>query len=399
MTGKIYRGILISTVITMLACLIFTVGVQYQIYDEKSYKELRSKAEIISVAAEQNSLSEYSGISDRITLINPSGKVLYDNKSNPDAMENHSSRREVKEAETDGEGYDTRRSETLGQKTCYYAKKLKNGNILRVAGASLTVWAVVLELLPPICAIAIMVFVLANILASVIAKKIVKPINEIDLDRPVTDSAYSELSPLISKINAQNRKIDRQIAKLMRSRREFEAIAENMSEGLVLTDINGNILTHNKGTEKFFGTQGDINGSNILTLNRSEVFRKIFDDIKERRSGDDVLPLDGKYFNITANPVYDENGEPCGAVILLVDITEKEKREKLRREFTANVSHELKTPLTSICGISDMLMNGIVKPEDVKGFGGDINREAARLLALVNDIIRLSELDEGAEDT
>ena len=172
-----------------------------------------------------------------------------------------------------------------------------------------------------------------------------------------------------------------------------------MSEGLVLTDINGNILTHNKGTERFFGTQDDINGSNILTLNRSEVFRKIFDDIKEKRSGDDVLPLDGKYFNITANPVYDENGEPCGAVILLVDITEKEKREKLRREFTANVSHELKTPLTSICGISDMLMNGIVKPEDVKGFGGDINREAARLLALVNDIIRLSELDEGAEDT
>ena len=270
---------------------------------------------------------------------------------------------------------------------------------MRIADASLTVWAVVLELLPPICAIAIMVFVLANILASVIAKKIVKPINEINLDRPVTDSAYSELSPLISKINAQNRKIDRQIAKLTRSRREFEAIAENMSEGLVLTDISGNILTHNKGTERFFGTQGDINGSNILTLNRSEVFRKIFDDIKEKRSGDDILPLDGKYFNITANPVYDENGEPCGAVILLVDITEKEKREKLRREFTANVSHELKTPLTSICGISDMLMNGIVKPEDIKGFGGDINREAARLLALVNDIIRLSELDEGAEDT
>ena len=131
MTGKIYRGILISTVITMLACLIFTVGVQYQIYDEKSYKELRSKAEIISVAAEENSLSEYSDISDRITLIDPSGKVLYDNKSNPDAMENHSSRREVKEAEADGEGYDTRRSETLGQKTCYYAKKLKNGSILR----------------------------------------------------------------------------------------------------------------------------------------------------------------------------------------------------------------------------------------------------------------------------
>ena len=167
----------------------------------------------------------------------------------------------------------------------------------------------------------------------------------------------------------------------------------------MLTDIKGNILTHNKGIEKFFGVGEDINGKNILTLNRSEVFREIFSDITEKRRGEDILSLNGRYYDMTANPVYDEDGTPCGAVILAVDITEKEKREKLRREFTANVSHELKTPLTSISGISDMLMNGIVAPEDIKGFAGDINKESARLITLVNDIIKLSELDEGAYST
>lgn len=244
-----------------------------------------------------------------------------------------------------------------------------------------------------------MTLVLSSVLAAVISKKILKPLNSIDLENPDAQNVYDELIPFINKINMQNRKIDRQIARLTRSRREFDIITENMSEGLVLTDIKGNILTHNKGIEKFFGVEEDINGKNILTLNRSEVFREIFSDITEKRRGEDILSLNGRYYDMTANPVYDEDGTPCGAVILAVDITEKEKREKLRREFTANVSHELKTPLTSISGISDMLMNGIVAPEDIKGFAGDINKESARLITLVNDIIKLSELDEGAYST
>lgn len=399
MTKRIYRGILLSSVITMLACLIFTIGIQYQMYDESTKDSLKDKAYIISLNSESGDLSEYADAKERITLITSSGKVLFDNKAIADKMENHLSRKEVKEALDSGEGYAVRRSETLGSKSCYYALKLKNGNILRISDDSLTVWTVLINLLPAICAIAIMTLVLSSVLAAVISKKILKPLNSIDLENPVAQNVYDELIPFINKINMQNRKIDRQIARLTRSRREFDIITENMSEGLVLTDIKGNILTHNKGIEKFFGVGEDINGKNILTLNRSEVFREIFSDITEKRRGEDILSLNGRYYDMTANPVYDEDGTPCGAVILAVDITEKEKREKLRREFTANVSHELKTPLTSISGISDMLMNGIVAPEDIKGFAGDINKESARLITLVNDIIKLSELDEGAYST
>lgn len=399
MTKRIYRGILLSSVITMLACLIFTIGIQYQMYDESTKDSLKDKAYIISLNSESGDLSKYADAKERITLITSSGKVLFDNKAIADKMENHLSRKEVKEALDSGEGYAVRRSETLGSKSCYYALKLKNGNILRISDDSLTVWTVLINLLPAICAIAIMTLVLSSVLAAVISKKILKPLNSIDLENPDAQNVYDELIPFINKINMQNRKIDRQIARLTRSRREFDIITENMSEGLVLTDIKGNILTHNKGIEKFFGVEEDINGKNILTLNRSEVFREIFSDITEKRRGEDILSLNGRYYDMTANPVYDEDGTPCGAVILAVDITEKEKREKLRREFTANVSHELKTPLTSISGISDMLMNGIVAPEDIKGFAGDINKESARLITLVNDIIKLSELDEGAYST
>lgn len=399
MTKRIYRGILLSSVITMLACLIFTIGIQYQMYDESTKDSLKDKAYIISLNSESGDLSEYADAKERITLITSSGKVLFDNKAIADKMENHLSRKEVKEALDSGEGYAVRRSETLGSKSCYYALKLKNGNILRISDDSLTVWTVLINLLPAICAIAIMTLVLSSVLAAVISKKILKPLNSIDLENPDAQNVYDELIPFINKINMQNRKIDRQIARLTRSRREFDIITENMSEGLVLTDIKGNILTHNKGIEKFFGVGEDINGKNILTLNRSEVFREIFSDITEKRRGEDILSLNGRYYDMTANPVYDEDGTPCGAVILAVDITEKEKREKLRREFTANVSHELKTPLTSISGISDMLMNGIVAPEDIKGFACDINKESARLIMLVNDIIKLSELDEGAYST
>lgn len=399
MTKRIYRGILLSSVITMLACLIFTIGIQYQMYDESTKDSLKDKAYIISLNSESGDLSEYADAKERITLITSSGKVLFDNKAIADKMENHLSRKEVKEALDSGEGYAVRRSETLGSKSCYYALKLKNGNILRISDDSLTVWTVLINLLPAICAIAIMTLVLSSVLAAVISKKILKPLNSIDLENPEAQNVYDELIPFINKINMQNRKIDRQIARLTRSRREFDIITENMSEGLVLTDIKGNILTHNKGIEKFFGVGEDINGKNILTLNRSEVFREIFSDITEKRRGEDILSLNGRYYDMTANPVYDEDGTPCGAVILAVDITEKEKREKLRREFTANVSHELKTPLTSISGISDMLMNGIVAPEDIKGFAGDINKESARLITLVNDIIKLSELDGGAYST
>lgn len=395
MTKKIFRGILLSSIITMLACLVFIIGVQYQIYTDSRYSALESKAYLISLSANEDELQKYSSAKERITLISKDGNVLFDNKANATGMENHKGREEFKEALSAGTGYAVRHSETLGINSCYYAVKLENGDVLRIADESLSVGAVIVELLPPIAAIALLTFVLALVLASVITKKILKPINEIDLEKPDTYSAYDELSPFISKINSQKNKINRQIAALSRSRREFETIAENMSEGLLLTDVKGHILTHNKSALKIFGITEDINGKNILTLNRGEVFREIFDNIKESRHYENVTTLSGMYYEVTANPVFDEKNSPCGAVILIIDVTEKEKREKLRREFTANVSHELKTPLTSILGISDMLKNGMVAAEDVGGFARDINRETERLISLVNDIIKLSELDEG----
>ena len=396
MTKKIFRGILISSAITLLLSLVFIIGVQYGIYRESGYSALQSKAYLISLSADGEGLQKYSSAKERITLINEKGEVLYDNKAAADEMENHLSREEIKEALSTGTGYSVRHSETLGINSCYYAVKLKNGNILRVADEALTVGAVTLRLLPPIAAIALLAFVLALVLASAISKRILKPINQIDLDGPLKDTAYEELTPFISKISAQQRKINYQIAELKSRRREFEIIAENMSEGLLLSDTKGHILTHNSSIRRFFGVTDDINGQNILTVNRSEVFREVFGNIKESRHYESTVTLGGRCCQVTANPVFDGDNTPCGAVILVIDVTEKEKREKLRREFTANVSHELKTPLTSILGISDMLKNGIVAPDDIKGFGADINKEAERLLNLVNDIIKLSELDEGA---
>lgn len=397
MTKKIFRGILLASVLTMLACLVFIIGVQYQLYRDSQFEALKNETYLISsTAAETDGLKKYDNAKNRITLIAPDGSVLYDNKAQPDKMENHSEREEFREALKNGSGYSVRNSETLAERTCYYALKLENGNILRVAGIRLSVLAILINLTQPIAAIAVFTFIFAIILASYISKRILKPINELNLDKAELNESYEELSPLIKRINSQNKKISRQIEQLTHSRREFEIISENMSEGLVLTDKNGYILTHNKSAENFLGAGAEINGENILTVNRSESFREIFESIMAGKHYAKVLEHSGKYYEITGSPVFEESSAVHGAVILIIDITEKEKRERLRREFTANVSHELKTPLTSILGISDMLKNGMVASADIKSFAGDINKETTRLISLVDDIIKLSALDEGA---
>lgn len=397
MTKKIFRGILLVSVLTMLACLVFIIGVQYQLYHDSQFDALKNETYLISLSVTENGgLEKYDNAPNRITLIAPDGSVLYDNKAQPDKMDNHSERKEFSEALKNGSGYAVRNSETLGEYTCYYAVKLEDGNILRVAGSRLSVWVILISLLQPIAAITVFTFIFALILAAYISKRILKPINELNLDKAELNESYEELAPLIRRINSQNKKISRQIEQLTRSRREFEIISENMSEGLLLTDKNGYILTHNKSAEAFLGAGIEINGENIITVNRSESFREIFESITAGRHYEKVVEHSGKYYEITGNPVFDESFAVHGAVILIIDITEKEKRERLRREFTANVSHELKTPLTSILGISDMLKTGMVAPDDIKGFAGDINNEAGRLISLVNDIIKLSALDEGA---
>ncbi len=397
MTKRIFRGIFFVSIITMLLSIVFIIGVQYQFYSESQLSSLKNEAYYISNIIDDNSeyLESIKNSEDRITLIDSDGTVLFDNRYDVSLMQNHSDRKEIKEAMENGSGYSVRFSETISRKTCYYALKLEDGKVLRLSNSRASIFSTVMTLLSPLCAIIIASVVLSYVLASIISKKLLKPINEMDIEKPIIEESYEELSPIIKKINAQNRKIRAQISALTQSRREFEIISDNMSEGLILTDKNGRILTHNKSVEQIFSVTENPDGENILELNRSESFREIFTSLRDGKRVDTTTETDGKIYEITLNPVFNDDGSLCGSVILIIDITEKENRERLRREFTANVSHELKTPLTSIYGISDMLKSGMVEKEDIKGFASDINKESKRLITLVDDIIKLSKLDEG----
>lgn len=397
MTKRIFRGIFFVSIITMLLSIVFIVGVQYQFYSESQLDSLKNDAYYISNIIEENSdrLENIKESKDRITLIDSDGTVLFDNRYDVSLMQNHSNRKEIKEAKENGTGESVRFSETLSNKTCYYALKLSDGKILRLSNSRASIFSTVMTLLSPLCAIIIASTVLSYVLASIISKKLLKPINEMDIEKPVIEESYEELSPIVKKINAQNRKIRAQISALTQSRREFEIISDNMSEGLILTDKTGRILTHNKSVEQIFSVSENPDGENILELNRSESFREIFSSLHKGERIDTTTEAGDKIYEITLNPVFNDDGSLCGSVILIIDITEKENRERLRREFTANVSHELKTPLTSIYGISDMLKTGMVKKDDIKGFASDINKESKRLISLVDDIIKLSKLDEG----
>ena len=397
MTKRVFRGIFLTSLLTLAVCLLFTMGLLYDYYDGRLQDEQAAKAAYIAAGVEQMGQDYFKAMDkaeDRVTLIAADGTVLYDNEADAKTMENHSDRVEFQQALANGVGQATHHSNTLSQKTDYYALRLDNGQVLRVATNTFTVWALLLCLLQPLCVIVLLAVILSAVLASRISKAIVKPINEMNLDAPDIDESYEELGPLLRKINAQNRRIERQMDELRRRQKEFEVIADNMSEGLLILDSKTEILSANRSVSRFFDTPGELRGQSALVLNRSEPFRRMVSDVLDGRHADFMAPVSGRTYELIANPVFGVEGKAAGAVVLIVDVTEREERERLRREFTANVSHELKTPLTSIYGISDMLMSGMVKSEDVAGFAGDIHREADRLIRLVGDIIKLSQLDE-----
>lgn len=385
------------SLITMLFSAAFIMGMLYEHYDVKMRDDVKSKAHYVAAGIEtagDGYLDSLPKDISRVTLIAPDGKVKFDSKADENEMENHSDRIEVIEAITSGEGEALRNSNTLSQKTYYYAVKLSNGDVLRLSGEMNTVWSTIIFILYPLAFVIIIAVILSAIISGRIAKKIVKPINEIDLKHPQDAQCYDEIAPLLREISYQNDKIEKQIVEIKQKQREFALISDNMSEGLLIIDMDTDILLINRSMQRFFGAEGDILGESALRINRSAGFRDILDEVLEGKHINKILNMSGKFFEITANPVC-TNEKQDGAVILAVDVTEKQEREKLRREFSSNVSHELKTPLSSIYGVSDMMMNGMVKSEDVKDFAKDINEEASRLMALVNDIIRLSQLDEG----
>lgn len=372
------------------------MGILYSNFDGQMRKELSKEAAYLTYGVEQQGVDYLKNIKDksaRITYIDQDGTVLFDNEADVSEMKNHSDRTEFQKTEKYGAGESSRYSDTLSEKTIYYALRLKDGTVLRVSGTQDSVLALVENLIFPLCGLLCLMLILSGIMASAISKRIVKPINELDLESPEENRIYEELSPLLSKIHRQNREIQNQLELAKQQQEEFSLITENMQEGLIVIDKYTMILSANSSAWNLFHMDRVCQGESVYCLDREEEFRHAIEQVLSGEHTELVLKLNGSDIQLIANPVIrDKKTE--GAVVLLVNVTEKLERESLRREFSANVSHELKTPLTSISGFAEIMQSGLVKCEDIPQFAGRIYKESQRLLQLVEDVIQISQLDE-----
>ena len=397
MTKKIFKSIMAVCTVVLVLGLAFVMGILYRYFGKQISTELEKEASYVAQGVELSGveyLEKLNGKNARITLIDQDGSVLYDSQAEASSMENHGDREEVKEAAETGKGEAVRMSETLSEKTIYYALRLTDGSILRVSSTQYSVLALVYQLIVPVLWILLLMIVLSGVFAFRLSKKVVEPVNNLDLEHPEENEIYEEVAPLLSRMYKQNKEIKNQIDTARRQQEEFSIITENMQEGLVVIDRYTMILSGNSSVWKLFHVNGPKNGESVYVLNRSEEFQSIIDKALDGKHNEAVLKVDGSDIHVIANPVMREN-QVEGAVLLLVNITEKLEREKLRREFSANVSHELKTPLTSISGFAEIIQDGYVKEEDVRAFAGRIYKEAQRLITLVEDVLRISQLDEG----
>lgn len=397
-TNKIFRGICTVTLVSVLLALFIIIGISYSYFDDRLTTELSSEARYVSAGVEQDGLAYLESLPEggtRITWIGADGTVIYDSVSPADAMDNHISREEIQEALSNGSGSSVRYSGTLSERTVYYAVRLTDGSVLRVSSSRISVWTLVMAMLQPLIFILAITVFFALFLAYRISRRIVEPINKIDLENPGDGKVYDELSPLVSRIKLQNRLIKRQISQLEKKQNEFNAITGNMSEGFLIIDSRADILSYNASALRMLGASEAGNYRSVLSLNRSESFRNAIRAALSGNRSEGEIHSGDRIYRIIANPV-SNNEETAGAVIVILDETEKEKREALRREFTSNVSHELRTPLTSISGFAELMMKGLAGEEDCAHFSANIYTEAQRLITLVNDILRLSQLDDGA---
>ena len=399
MTRKIFQSIIAVVISVLLLSLALITGVLYNHFETTMLDQLRTTAQFAEQGVEQEGMAYFDSLhaqNCRVTWIAADGTVKYDNRSNPKTMENHADRQEVREAMENDSGTSVRRSSTLSEHTMYYAKRLSDGTVLRLSMSQRSVLFLMGGMLSPLVFIFLAACLLAGVLSYRVSKKIVKPLSEIDLKHPEQVETYDELSPFLQRIAAQNREIDARMAEIRKQQQEFSMITENMSEGLFVVDRNYQILSYNKSAMQIFGMDPRQEHENLLAVNRSEGFRNAVDSALKGRHTQENLELNGRVYQIIANAVCqpDFAEDMVGAVILVLDVTEKEAQEQCRREFTANVSHELKTPLTSISGIAEIIRNGIVKPEDIPHFAGKIYDESQRLITLIGDIIKLSRLDE-----
>ena len=396
MTKKIFKSIMFVCALVLAVGLAAVMGILYSNFDGQMRKELSKEAAYLSYGVEQQGVDYLKNTKDksaRITYIDKDGTVLFDNEAYVSEMKNHSDRIEFQKAEKYGAGESSRYSDTLSEKTIYYALRLKDGTVLRVSGTQDSVLTLVENLIFPLCGLLCLMLILSGIMASVISKRIVKPINELDLESPKENQIYEELSPLLSKIHRQNREIQNQLELAKQQQEEFSLITENMQEGLIVIDKYTMILSANSSAWNLFHMDRVRQGESVYCLDRKEEFRHAIEQVLSGEHTELVLKLNGSDIQLIANPVV-RGQKTEGAVILLVNVTEKLERENLRREFSANVSHELKTPLTSISGFAEIMQDGLVKGEDIPKFAGRIYKESQRLLQLVEDVIQISQLDE-----
>ena len=398
MRKKIFQNYLLVEVLVLVLCCGLFLGVLFQHYEKQAFSQLRTEANYIAHGMELSGESYLNTLQSdaRVTWVDSDGTVRYDSAADPVVMQNHLNRKEIAEALQNGEGDGSHFSETLMERTLYYAVRLDDGTVLRVSCTQKTVMAMLLMMMPPLLGVAAAVLLVCMLMAFRLARHIVDPINRIDLDHPVIEETYGELEPLVKRIQEQNRTIRRQMDELSQRQREFSALTDNMSEGFLLVDYKTNVLSANHSALRMLG---DGKVEEITNLRRDNCLPQVLTTVEAALAGvrtETVQEIEGISWQIIANPVV-SSGQVAGVAVLLMDVTEREQREKLRQEFSANVSHELKTPLTSITGFAELMKEGMVTGEKVKEFAGDIYREARRLIDLVNDIIRLSRLDENSK--
>ena len=407
MKKRIYRYMCLVTLAAIMFYAILTSFLYYQNLEKQMRQELVTEAKYLEAGMDLSGEHYLTNITkfmnssnrNRITWVAADGTVLFDNMADASTMENHKDRPEIQMALSSGSGRESRMSSTLSEQTFYYALRLEDGSVIRVANTTRSALAGSMAMLPALGGAAVLIMVLSMILAERQTREIVKPINELDLDHPDSGRLYDELAPLVGKVERQQRTICQQMDTLRTKQREFAAITENMSEGFLVVGKQGEVASYNTSALKILDVEIPVpeertpGSLNILNFNRSHEFRIAVDEALAGHHHEENLKIGTRMYQIIANPVT-EKQNVTGAVIVILDITEREEREDLRREFSANVSHELKTPLTSISGYAEIMKNGLVKPEDMKRFSENIYQEAQRMITLIGDIIKLSQLDE-----
>lgn len=402
MTKRIFRAIMSVSLLVCLAGMATVFGVLYRYFDSQLSEEVKNEAEYLAAAVESYGLDVLQDLpesAERVTLVASDGTVLFDNYFDAAAMGSHADREEIQGALQSRAAQTLRRSDTYRKQMVYYAIRLNSGNVLRISTTCYTAAAVLTSMIQPFLWIAFAILMLSGLLAAQVSHKIVEPLNQLDLEQPEDNESYVEIAPLLTKISWQKKTIQEQLEQAKKQQEEFAQITENMQEGLLLLDYRGDILSSNRSAMRILGispTAKLFEGSqrqNVIALNRSESFCKAVDRVLAGEHQELILELDGGYCQMTGNPVL-HDGKVEGGVLLFVDVTQQYQNEKLRREFTANVSHELKTPLTSISGFAEIMKDGLVRPEDVPQFAGKIFSESQRLITLVGDIIKISQLDE-----